>query len=68
MPYATTLGIEPSSYKKTFETIKVYEGEFPDSDGAEFILLPPKVKEKYEKYYERELHVGDEVVVMSFEE
>ena len=46
MPYATTLGIEPSSYKKTFETIKVYEGEFPDSDGAEFILLPPKVKEK----------------------
>ena len=68
MPYATTLGIEPSSYKKTFETIKVYEGEFPDSDGAEFILLPQKVKEKYEKYYERELHVGDEVVVMSFGE
>ena len=67
-PYAATLGLEPSSYKKTFETIKVYEGEFPDSDSAEFILLPQKVKEKYEKYYERELHPGDEVVVMSFGE
>ena len=68
MPYAVTLGIEPSSYKKTFETIKVYEGEFPDSDSAEFIMLPEKIKERYEKYYERELHTGDEVVVMSFGE
>jgi len=68
MPYAVTLGIEPSSYKKTFETIKVYEGAFPDSDSAEFIMLPEKIKEKYEKYYERELHAGDEVLVMSFGE
>ena len=68
MPYAVTLGIEPSSYKKTFETIKVYEGAFPDSDSAEFIMLPAKIKEKYEKYYERELHAGDEVLVMSFGE
>jgi len=68
MPYAVTLGIEPSSYKKTFETIKVYEGTFPDSDSEAFIMLPEKIKERYEKYYERELHTGDEVVVMSFGE
>ena len=68
MPYAITLGIEPSSYKKTFETIKVYEGSFPDSDSAEFIMLPQKIKEKYEKYYERELHTGDELLVRSFGE
>lgn len=67
-PYSVTIGVEPSSYKKTFDTIKVYEGEFPDSDTAEFILVPQKIKEKYEKYYERELHVGDEVVVMGFGE
>jgi len=68
MPYSVTIGVEPSSYKKTFDTVKIYEGEFPDSDSAEFILVPQKIKEKYEKYYERELHTGDEVVVMCFGE
>ena len=68
MPFSVTIGVEPSSYKKTFDTIKIYEGEFPDSDSAEFILVPQKIKEKYEKYYERELHAGDEVVVTSFKE
>ena len=67
-PYAISLGIEPSSYKKTFDTIKIYEGKFPDSDSAEFILIPKIIKEKYEKYYERELHIGDEVIITSFSE
>ena len=68
MPYSVTIGVEPSSYKKTFDTVKLYEGEFPDSDDTEFILIPQKVKEKYEKYYDRALHIGDEVVVMCFGE
>lgn len=63
VPYSSILGIQPSSYKKMFDTIHVHDGIFPDSDDEEFFLLDDDTKRRYEKYYEREIHVGDEIIV-----
>ena len=56
VPYSPILGIQPSSYKKMFDTIHVHDGTFPDSDDEEFFLLDDATKRRYEKYYEREIH------------
>ena len=65
-PFLQTLGVEPVQYQKVFSTAKVYEGDYPTDDSAAFILIPEDVKEKYEKYYERTLAVGDEIVITGF--
>ncbi len=65
-PFVKLLGIEPVSYKKVFETIRVYDGSFDQTGGEEFLLLPKETKEKYEKYYEKEIKVGDEIIVKAF--
>jgi len=65
-PFLQTLGVEPVQYQKVFPTAKVYEGSYPTEDGAAFLLLPEDIKQKYEKYYERTLNIGDEVVMTGF--
>ena len=62
-PYMYALGIEPQQYRSIFQTAQVYEGAYPSSDNEKFVLIPSEVKEKYEKYYERELKVGDELIM-----
>ncbi|MEL3906250.1 MAG: FtsX-like permease family protein [Treponema sp.] len=67
-PFLQTLGVEPVQYQKVFPTAKVYEGHYPTEDDAAFLLVAEEVKQKYEKYYERTLNVGDEVVMTAFSE
>lgn len=65
-PYLHFLGIQPESYKKIFDTIQIYEGEFPQSNNEVFCLLPKSTKEAFEKHFERELKIGDDIVLNSF--
>ncbi|WP_455156640.1 ABC transporter permease [Treponema socranskii] len=62
-PYMYTLGIAPQQYRRVFQTAHIYEGAYPSSDDEKFVLIPSEVKEKYEKYYEKELKVGDEIIM-----
>ncbi len=65
-PYVKILGIQPESYKKVFQTIKVYDGSFNEKNDEPFFLIPKEEKENYEKYYETKLKVGDEIMVNAF--
>ncbi|UTC65718.1 ABC transporter permease [Treponema sp. OMZ 788] len=65
-PYLQILGIEPESYKNLFDTIKIYEGEFPKSSNGKFAMLPRDRKERFEDYYGRTLKLGDEILISSF--
>ncbi|WP_029410153.1 ABC transporter permease [Treponema pedis] len=67
-PFTNCLGIEPESYKKMFDTIQVYEGSFPQQNNEEFFLMPKSTKEAFEKYFERELKIGDEIVITAYGE
>ena len=66
LPYAQILGIEPESYKNLFDTINIYEGEYPKTSNGKFALIPRDLKEKFEKYYDRPLKLGDEILVTAF--
>ncbi len=64
-PYLDILGNKAREYRTLFTTAQIFEGAYPETDDERYFILPRKTKENYEKYYERSLAIGDEVIVKS---
>ncbi len=65
-PFVKLLGVEAQSYPKVFDTIHLTKGQFPLTNDSHFFLMPMDIKENFEKYYERKINIGDEIIIQGF--
>jgi putative ABC transport system permease protein len=64
-PYFYYFAGDPNSYFEMFSKMKILEGTFP-SRTEPSMLVDIRLKNKFEKYYQIPLAVGDKILVSSF--
>lgn len=65
MLYTNFLAGNPETYFDVFPAVKIIEGDYPSASQPS-IIISKKMKEDFEKYYEKPLAVGDAIELESF--
>jgi putative ABC transport system permease protein len=65
MPACFLFAGENDTYFSMFPGQHISEGTYPDKN-EDTLLVDSRLKDKYYKYYKRELHVGDSVLVAGY--